>query len=68
MGVAEWGGNKAGGPTALGLKKQFNAIKGEQFPWVYDSPRDANSQPFANLGKALSGTAACVRSSPWASR
>ena len=34
------------------LKKHFNAIKGEQFPWVYDSPRDANAQPFANLGKA----------------
>ena len=40
-------------PTALGLKKQFNAIKGEQFPWVYESPRDANAQPFANLGKAF---------------
>ena len=53
--LAEWDRQyKAGGrPTALGLKKQFNAIKGEQFPWVYDSPRDANSQPFANLGKAF---------------
>ena len=31
----------------------FNAIKGDQFPWVYESPRDANAQPFANLGKAF---------------
>ena len=40
-------------PTALGLKKQLGAIKGQQVPWVYDSPRDANAQPFANLGKAF---------------
>ena len=39
-------------PSAMALKKHFNAIKGEQFPWVYDSPRDANAQPFANLDKA----------------
>ena len=24
-----------------------------QFPWVYESPRDANAQPFANLDKAF---------------
>ena len=53
--LAAWGRQyKAGGkPTALGLKKQSGAIKGEQFPWVYESPRDANAQPFANLGKAF---------------
>lgn len=53
--LAEWDRQYKAGekPTALGLKKQFNAIKGEQFPWVYDSPRDANAQPFANLGKAF---------------
>ena len=39
-------------PSAMALKKHFNAIKGELFPWVYDSPRDANAQPFANLDKA----------------
>ena len=27
-------------------------IRGRAFPWVYDSPRDANARPFANLGKA----------------
>ena len=53
--LAEWNRRYKAGekPTALGLKKQFNAIKGEQFPWVYESPRDANAQPFANLGKAF---------------
>ena len=53
--LAEWKRQYQAGekPTALGLKKQFNAIKGEQFPWVYESPRDANAQPFANLGKAF---------------
>ena len=52
--LAEWERQYKAGekPTALGLKKQFNAIKGEQFPWVYESPRDANARPFANLGKA----------------
>ena len=40
-------------PTALKLKKQWNSIKGEQFPWVYDSPKGANQQPFANLQKAF---------------
>ena len=53
--LAEWDRQYRAGekPTAFGLKKRFNAIKGEQFPWVYDSPRDANAQPFANLGKAF---------------
>ena len=53
--LAEWNQQYKVGqkPTALGLKKQFNAIKAERFPWVYESPRDANAQPFANLGKAF---------------
>ena len=53
--LAEWKAwHKAGRkPTAMKLKKHFNAVKREQFPWVYDSPRDANAQPFANLGQAF---------------
>lgn len=43
-------GNK---PTAMKLKKQFNAIKEEKFPWVYESPKDCNQQPFTNLQKAF---------------
>jgi len=55
-GLAEWDRqHKAGeNPTAAKLKKQFNAIKGEQYPWIMESPRDANSQPFADLGRAFS--------------
>ena len=40
-------------PTGSDLKKRFNAVKGELFPWIYESPRDANAQPFANLDKAF---------------
>lgn len=40
-------------PSALALKKQFNAIKKEQFPWISEVLRDANSQPFSNLGRAF---------------
>ena len=35
------------------VKKEFNAIKADKFPWIYDSPKDANQQPFANLDKAF---------------
>ena len=53
--LTEWKAwHKAGKkPTAMKLKKHFNAVKRERFPWVYDSPRDANAQPFANLGQAF---------------
>jgi putative transposase len=40
-------------PSALALKKQFNAIKNEQFPWISEVLRDANSQPFSNLDRAF---------------
>lgn len=44
------------------LKKEFNQIKEEQFPWIYDSPKDANQHPFANLKKALSNFYSAKRS------
>jgi transposase len=40
-------------PSALALKKKFNTIKNEQFPWISEVLRDANSQPFSNLGRAF---------------
>lgn len=44
----------AGGkPSGMALKKQFNQIKKEQFPWVDEVHRDANAQPFANLQSAF---------------
>jgi putative transposase len=40
-------------PTANLLKKEFNKIKEVEFPWIYDSPKDANQQVFTNLGSAF---------------
>jgi putative transposase len=53
--LAEWNRQYDAGlkPSAQKLKQQWNRIKREQFPWVYDSPKDANQQPFAHLGTAF---------------
>ena len=61
--LAEWTRQYQAGekPSALKLKKQFNAIKGDEFPWIYESPRDANSQAFADLGRAFSNFFASCR-------
>ncbi len=52
--VAHWlEGFKTGhAPAWSELKKQFNATKYEDYPWIKDIHRDAHAQPFANLGKA----------------
>jgi len=39
-------------PSSALIKKEFNSIKSELFPWTYESPKDANQQPFADLGTA----------------
>ena len=54
--LAEWIDQyeMGGQPTANELKRLFNAVKEELYPWVMESPRDANSQPFADLGRAFS--------------
>jgi putative transposase len=53
--LAEWDKQYKAGekPTALKLKVLWNSIKEKEFPWIYDSPKDANQQPFANLQKAF---------------
>lgn len=53
--LAEWNRQYSSGekPTAAKLKLQFNAIKRAAFPWIYDSPKGANQQPFSNLGTAF---------------
>lgn len=55
-GLAEWNRQSEAGekPNALRLKKQFNAIKYEEFPWIAEIHRDAHAQPFTNLGTAWS--------------
>lgn len=40
-------------PNANRIKKEFNGIKAEQFPWIYYSPKDANQQAFTNLDQAF---------------
>jgi putative transposase len=40
-------------PNALELKKQFNAIKPIQFPWVYEVTKYASQQPFLHLRTAF---------------
>jgi putative transposase len=49
--LAEWQRQYHAGekPTAAQLKKQWNAIKHERYPWVDDVHKDANQRPFTNL-------------------
>src|SRR5947207_14106608 len=53
--LAEWNRQYEAGekPTALQLKKQFNAIRREQFPWTWEVTKNASDQPFLDLGKAF---------------
>jgi transposase len=53
--LAEWNRQYEAGekPTALKLKKQFNAIRREQFPWTWDVTKNASDQPFLDVGKAF---------------
>lgn len=53
--LTEWNRQYAAGirPSMGELRRQFNALKGEQFPWIYESPRDANSQAFVDLDAAF---------------
>jgi putative transposase len=39
--------------TANALRMEWNRIKHKQYPWVGESPKDANQQPFANLNTAF---------------
>jgi len=54
--LAEWQRQyRAGGnPSAVALKKQWNALKYERYPWLAAIHRDAHAQPFTHLQKAFS--------------
>src|SRR5437588_3798938 len=54
--LAEWDRQYEAGekPTALKLKKQFNEIRREQFPWTWEVTKNASDQPILDLGKAFS--------------
>ena len=53
--LAEWNRHYEAGekPTALKLKKQFNEIRREQFPWTWEVTKNASDQPILDLGKAF---------------
>ena len=54
-GLAEWKRMYEAGekPSGRKLRTQFNAIKKEQFPFVYEVTKCATDQPFANLQTAF---------------
>jgi putative transposase len=53
--LAEWNRHDEAGekPTALELKKHFNEIRREHFPWTWEVTKNASDQPFLDLGKAF---------------
>ncbi|MBO6258129.1 MAG: transposase [Succinivibrio sp.] len=40
-------------PTALDYKKEFNALRKEQYPFTYEVTKYASQQAFINFGKAV---------------
>ena len=52
--LSEWDRQYQSGekPTVYKLKKQFNAIRRELFPWTWEVTKNASDQPFLDLGKA----------------
>lgn len=54
-GLAEWQRRYKEGEkvSVYELKKAFNAIKKEQYPFVMEVTKYATQQPFLNLGKAF---------------
>jgi len=55
-GLNRWKELKSQGVTKIfikDIKKEFNSVKGELFPWIFDSPKNANQEAFPDLQKAL---------------
>ena len=55
--LAEWERQYKVGekPSEGALRKQLNAIKREQYPWMYESTKRAPQQAIMNLGRAFDG-------------
>ncbi len=53
--LAEWQRQYKAGekPSSNSLDKQFNAAKRKQFPWMYESTKNAPQQAIKNLGTAF---------------
>jgi putative transposase len=54
-GLAEWKRQYEAGvkPSALALKKQFNAVRAQEYPWTYEVTKCAVEGAFLDLGKAF---------------
>lgn len=56
-GLSEWKRHKAEYPDqeygVMAIKKDFNAIKAEKFPWVYEVAKDVAEGAFTNLARAF---------------
>jgi putative transposase len=54
-GLSQWQEQYRNGehPTAAGLKKQWNGIKYQEYPWLEEVHRDAHAHPFVNLHAAF---------------
>ncbi len=52
--LAEWQRQYAAGekPSEAALRKQLNALKHEQFPWMREVTKNAPQQGIKNLGRA----------------
>lgn len=55
--LAKWEeGYKAGKKVnAFQLKKEFNSLKKQEFPWIYEVTKYASQQPFIHLQRAFQG-------------
>ena len=64
--LTEWNRQYEAGekPTALKLKKQWNSIRREQFPWTWEVTKNASDQPILDLGKAFTAFFEGKRSRP----
>ena len=53
--LARWNAEYEAGakPKASDLKRRFNRVKYQQFPWLTNIHRDAHAQPFADLSQAF---------------
>ena len=56
-GHAEWDRQYKAGekPNAYQIRNRFNAIKGKEFPWMYESPAGGTNQAFLDLGTGYTG-------------
>lgn len=61
--LARWWQHKTECPGeacgVMALKREFNAIKREQFPWVFEVTKSVCEYAFTNLGKAFTNYYNC---------